>query len=165
LTKPRPKGTIPALKRVLFVCTGNTCRSPLAEVIFRALAAKAEIEVASAGTFAMPGQPASRHSQGLAKERGLDLSGHRSRPLDEAEVQRADWVFAMSRNHLADVLDLCPEAEGKTFLVSHLSPSESLRGEDIADPFGGDLKDYRDMMHDLDLCLPALLDFIAKADA
>lgn len=153
------------MKRVLFVCTGNTCRSPLAEVIFRALAGKMNLQVSSAGTYAVPGLPASRYSQSLAQERGLDLDQHRSRPLLLQELEQADWVFAMSRSHLADVLDLCPEAKGKAFLVSHLSPSQSLRGRDIADPYGGGLKDYRDMMHDLDLCLPALLDFIAKADA
>ncbi|MBV6500338.1 MAG: Protein-arginine-phosphatase [Prosthecobacter sp.] len=156
------------MKNVLFICTGNTCRSPLAEAIFRDLTKdRPDFKVASAGTGAFSGQPASRHSVRLAQERGLDLSGHRSRAVTIDLVEAATHIFALGRGHLAALVDEFPESEDKAYLVTEFTADDRLRGRDIADPFGGDLDDYREMMQHLELCLPSLLAYIeqtCKAD-
>lgn len=151
------------LKRVLFVCTGNTCRSPLAEVLFRDLTRQqGDYEVLSAGVGAFSGQPASRHSQALAHERGLDLSGHRSRAVTVDLVDAATHIFAMSRGHLADLLEDYPEAEDKVYLVSEFAADDDLRGRDLTDPFGGGLEDYRETLKRLERLLPSVHQFIEQ---
>ncbi len=151
------------LKRVLFVCTGNTCRSPLAEVLFRDLTRERDdYEVLSAGVGAFSGQPASRHSQELARERGLDLSGHRSRAVTVDLVDDATHIFAMSRGHLADLLDDYPDAEDKMYLVSEFAAEDELRGRDLTDPFGGGLEDYRETLARLERLLPSVFNYIEQ---
>lgn len=163
LTKPTDATLCFALKNVLFVCTGNTCRSPLAEVIFRDLVrGRQDFILASAGTGAFSGQPASRNSVTLARERGLDLSQHRSRAVTIDLVESATHIFAMGRSHLMALLDEFPEAEEKAYLLTEFTAEDRLRGRDIADPFGGDLEDYREMMQHLDQCLPSLLAYIEQ---
>lgn len=149
------------MKNVLFVCTGNTCRSPLAEALFRDLTKdRSDFSVTSAGTGAFSGQPASRHSVTLAREHGLDISQHRSRAVTIELVEQATHIFTLGRGHLASLLSEFPEADEKTYLVSEFTPDDRLRGRDIADPFGGDLDEYREMMQHLEKCLPSLLAYI-----
>jgi protein-tyrosine-phosphatase len=151
------------LKRVLFVCTGNTCRSPLAEVLFRELTKeRGDYEVCSAGVGAISGHPASRHSQELARQRGLDLSGHRSQAVTIDLVDDATHIFAMSRGHLADLLDRYPDAEDKMYLVSEFAADDELRGRDLSDPFGGGLEDYRTTLSHLERLLPCVYRYIEQ---
>lgn len=151
------------LKNVLFVCTGNTCRSPLAEVLFRDLAKELTgYQVGSAGVGAFSGQAASRHSATLAREAGLDLTQHRSRPLSADIVTAATHIFAMGRSHIAAILGSFPEAEDKVYLVSEFTADDSLRGRDLSDPFGGDLEDYRETLEHLRLMLPSVLAYIEQ---
>ena len=151
------------LKRVLFVCTGNTCRSPLAEVLFRDLAKqRGDYEVLSAGVGAFSGQPASRHSQELARQLGLDLSAHRSRSVTVDLVDAATHIFAMSRGHFADLLEDYPNAEDKMYLVSEFAAEDDLRGRDLADPFGGGLEDYRKTLQRLERLLPSVFNYIEQ---
>src|SRR5690606_10441944 len=98
--------TEPTTYNVLFVCTGNTCRSPMAEAIARRRFAEREwthVDVASAGVAAGPGSPASSHAIILAADRGLDLTAHRSQPLSPELVEWADLILAMSASHLRGV--------------------------------------------------------------
>ncbi len=136
-----------AAATVLFVCTGNTCRSPLAEVLARDLVAKA-LSVApaallarglafrSAGTGTAVGLPASDGSLAAARELGLDLSEHRSTQLTPELCARVDRILCLSPAHRQAVLDLAPDAAAKTTL---LRPD----GAAIADPYGADLPVYR----------------------
>lgn len=116
----------------------------------------------SAGLGAFSGQPASKHSVALAKERGLDLTKHRSQAVTVGVVDKASHIFALSRSHLAALLDDYPEAEDKIYLLSEFTSDDQMRGKDVNDPFGGDLDDYREMQEHLDKLLPSIHAFIEQ---
>jgi len=123
---------------VLLVCTGNTCRSPMAEAIARDEIAKAggvEVRVVSAGAAASTGAPATPEAVTAMKAAGLDLSTHRSRNLTRDMIAEADLILGMSRSHVAAVLAADPTAVAKT---TTLDPE----GADIPDPIGGPLDVY-----------------------
>ena len=131
----------PAMK-VLFVCSGNTCRSPLAEAIFRRTAAEAgrtDIEVSSAGTNAWDGSPASDGALLVGMERGLDLSTHRSRLLTREIIEASDLILVMASSHLSRVKELSPSSSAH--LLSGFGTGRE--GRPVQDPYGNDLAAYR----------------------
>jgi protein-tyrosine-phosphatase len=127
----------------VLVCTGNTCRSPLAEALLRlALSERGitDIEVTSAGTGAWEGAPASEGAYLVGLENGLDLSGHRARLVTSEMVSTADLILTMARHHRARMLEL--GAEGRVHLLGEFAGRAGAAAE-VADPFGEDLEVYR----------------------
>ena len=126
--------------RVLFVCTGNTCRSPMAEYLLRERLGK-KVEVRSAGTFAVYGMPPSREAVEVMKEIGIDISSHISQPLTEELIEWADMIFVMEPSHRVDILAFNPSADTKVFFLKTFRRKNipSL----IPDPMGRDIRFYR----------------------
>ena len=132
------------MKRILFVCTGNICRSPLAAALLqRALTERgaAEIEVSSAGTGAWDGAPVSEGAYLVGLEQGLDLSAHRARLLTRDLVERSDVILTMARHHRARVDEL--GGGGRVFVFGEYA-GRSGESAEVSDPFGGDLDIYRE---------------------
>ncbi|MBW7996270.1 MAG: low molecular weight protein arginine phosphatase [Candidatus Glassbacteria bacterium] len=151
---------------VLFVCTGNTCRSPLAETAFRKLLQRNEldrlVEVSSAGLMARDGARASSMAVQVASDRGLDLSPHRSRQLTKKIFKSADMLIGMQRTHLLP-LEQLKQAAGKELLQLgpfHSDRKLSTNEEGIRDPFGGGRKEYEHVFDTILSCLDGLLEYL-----
>jgi protein-tyrosine-phosphatase len=122
--RPGTSAIASAAVRILIVCTGNLCRSPMASAVLqRVLSEKGctGIEVVSAGTWAVEGDHAAAEACAVVAERGMDLTSHRSRPLVMDELRRADLVIAMTSVHLREIQSLDPVAAGKTLLLKELA--------------------------------------------
>ena len=132
------------LFRILFVCTGNTCRSPLAAAVLRdALGDDARlVEVSSAGTAASEGDGASDGTRRIAERAGLDLSGHRSRRITQDIARAADLVLVMERDHRAAVLALGIPAD-RVHVMSEW-PAPGAPEQPVSDPYGGSLEAYEE---------------------
>ena len=130
--------------RVLFVCTGNTCRSPLAAAALRAeLGDDADlVDVSSAGIAAAAGHPASEGSRRVAQADGLDLSAHRSRPMTAALARATDYIFVMSHEHRAAVESLGAGAANVHVISEWPAPGEP--GLPVFDPFGASSEAYEE---------------------
>lgn len=147
--------------RVLFVCSGNTCRSAMAAVIARRVAAErglADVRAESAGTDAAPGMPASDGALLIALEHGDDLATHRARPATAALVAGSDLILAMGPQHLAR-LQALGAGERAHLLTAYAS--SGTRHEPVEDPFGSDLEAYRHTFQALEHLIHLVFDRLA----
>ena len=139
--------------RIVFVCTGNTCRSLLAEgILERSLPDewRDRVEITSAGVAAAGGQEISQFSLMVAAENGIDISRSRSRRMTTEVANEAALLIVMENSHKLPLLAAVDGGSEKTYLLrDFLPPGDPLSGEDIVDPFGGRLEDYREVFRQI----------------
>lgn len=140
---------------ILFICTANICRSPVAEALFaawlRTQALGGNWRAESAGTWAEPGLPASTYSQEVLGALGFDISSHRSRRVDRPMIEAADLVLCMTHSHREALQAEFPDLAGRIQLLSAMAGLP----HDIADPYGGPRQGYVAMAADMRLLIEA----------
>jgi protein-tyrosine-phosphatase len=129
------------IKSVLFVCTGNTCRSPMAEYFFVKLSGEAGLSAtaSSAGTQAAYGMPLSRGAAAVFAARGIGPVAHRARRIDKALLDAAESVYVMERAHRDELVTRFPESASKIYI---LREAAGLKPVDVEDPVGADAAGY-----------------------
>ena len=153
------------MKSVLFVCTGNICRSPIAEGLFRRLIGnRKDIEVASAGVHAVRGQPPSLYAVQVCEEEGVIISNLRSQPLTSSLVDRATHIFAMTGAHLETIHMLFPQGAEKTFLLREFEEPGATVWRDVPDPIGLGREVYEDCARTIENALPSVLAFVEQSE-
>jgi protein-tyrosine phosphatase len=150
------------MAQVLLVCTGNICRSPMAEGMLRSALERrlgdGAPRVASAGVIARDGAPATPEAVEAAADLGVDISGHSARRLRPEHVRAAGLIVGMAAEHREEIVALVPQAEARTFtlkeLVRRLEASDAMpRDTDVADPLGLSLEGYRAVAREIEnLC-------------
>ena len=149
-----------APKQLLFVCTGNICRSPMAEAMLRhQLPPGSPWRVASAGTSAFTGDTASHAAIAALDDQGMDLRPHRSQTLHAQLVRDAQVIVALTRSHRDDILDRFPAAAQKVFLLKSFDPAAG-DDKDVPDPIGSGRAVYCRCRDSIAAAIPGLVEFL-----
>lgn len=153
------------MRQVLFVCTANQCRSPMLEGLFRnqidERGMAARWSAASAGTWAMEGEPATAHAIQALAEIGVDISAHRSRPVDAALFEASDFVFVMEFGHLEALRVEFPQAMGRLHLLSEWLGKKY----EIRDPIGEPIQAYRNIVREFQALIEEGLQWLEEQPA
>ena len=152
------------IANILFVCTGNICRSPFAQGLFMNIAASSGLKgckADSAGLLALPGNSATYMAQRVAAEYGVDLADHEAKSVSKDLVAWSDLILPMEKSHKDGILAAFPEAAGKALLTRYFARFGS-RKRGIADPYGLDYDAYRFCFLDIEDAVSGLVDFLSK---
>lgn len=139
--------------RIVVVCTGNLCRSPMAEAALRrrlATLGAGHVTVRSMGVMGIVGAPASELAQTVCREHGLDISAHRSRGLVAGELAGAHAVLVMELVHKEQIAAVCPWAAGRVALFGAWPRRDETLDDMVADPMGRSLEYYRQVYRQID---------------
>ncbi len=149
------------MKNILLVCSGNTCRSPMAKAIMQQLLENADeqsIAVESAGLYTSNGLPASEAAQIVMQEMGMDISRHTSQAVNEALITEADFIFTMTREHRRFLTGLFPQKERRIFTLGEFIGQPEL---DIEDPYGLGMEAYRKSVQQLKEILTMVMNLLS----
>ena len=150
---------------ILFLCTGNTCRSPIAKVIFEDMLSRSElrhrVRVDSAGAMPAGGGPASAFAVEVCREHGLELSSHRSKTVTERLIEDSDLIIVMQASHQDHLQRSGSVDREKIRLLSEFDTGEG-KGRDIEDPFGGTREQYESTFTRIKSCLEGLLAHLSE---
>jgi glycine hydroxymethyltransferase len=153
------------VKYVLFVCTGNICRSPMALGLFhRLLGNRKDIMADAAGVHAVRGQPPSVHGVEVCRQRGVDISSFRSQPLTATLVDWATHIFGMTSSHLETIHLLFPQSADKTFLLREFEEPGATLWRDLPDPIGLGREVYEECAESIEKALPSVLAFVEQTE-
>ena len=140
---------------ILFVCTGNTCRSPMAAALMNKLASENDMDVTceSAGIYASENEPASENAIIAMQNYGADLTEHKSKIISDTLIQQSDLILTMTEGHKMMISGIAPE---KIFTICEFAGYEG----DISDPYGGDIDEYKETAEEIYDCLTEILEAI-----
>ena len=155
---------------ILFVCTGNTCRSPMAEGIFKALLKDNNIDninVSSAGISTFEGDSANEKAIYTLRNKGIDIKSHKSRQITKEIIENSDLILTMTKSHKRMILNALPEYLNKVFTIKeyvYINNNEELTGKnlDIADPYGLDYNIYEKCAEEIEENLKKIICTIGK---
>ena len=148
-------------KTVVFICTGNSCRSVMAEYLLKSMVGDKPVDVYSAGTSVFLQSRASAETLEVLREEGIDAGGHVSRPINSILLKKADLIFVMTRQHLRQVLERVPEVEKRVYLLKEFVDRSSCQdGMDVPDPMGQSRQAYKDCLRLIKEAMHKIVDLI-----
>lgn len=149
------------IKKVLFVCTGNTCRSIMAEAMAKKMFKDSrELKIFSAGTHAPRGMRPPKEVIEVMKGEGIDISSYRAIPLNRKMIEEVDLILVMENEHKREIIQMVPCSERKVFLLGELPGME--RVGEIHDPLGYPLEIYRERLKQIKKCLPGVSEYLKR---
>ena len=148
---------------IMFICTGNTCRSAMAEGLAKKVVKEKnlDINISSSGIFAMKGEHASFNSVAIMKEYDVDIVTHTATPIEESNVEEMDYIFCATNGHKSQVIARYPELKVYT-MKEYAGLSDDGEKMDISDPWGFDINTFRMCAAEISLCVDKIIERIAN---